>query len=111
MKLIGADGISGADNNGTRSGVKARLTSGGRRRSVENDEYALFIRRILRAYSRRVADGDVEALSLMTSLADELDTAMAEAVKGLRTYGYSWAEIGIRLGITRQAAQQRWGTS
>jgi hypothetical protein len=25
--------------------------------------------------------------------------------------GYSWAEIGARLGISRQAAQQRWGTS
>jgi hypothetical protein len=34
-----------------------------------------------------------------------------EAVKGLRGYGYSWAEIGARLGITRQAAQQRWGAS
>jgi hypothetical protein len=31
-----------------------------------------------------------------------------EAVKGLRGYGYSWAEIGARLGIARQAAQQRW---
>jgi hypothetical protein len=58
------------------------LTSNRRRRSVENDEYASFIRRILRAYSRRVADGDVEALSLMASLADELDAAIAEAVKG-----------------------------
>jgi len=36
---------------------------------------------------------------------------MAKAVKGLREHGYSWAEIGYRLGITRQAAQQRWGTS
>ena len=27
----------------------------------------------------------------------------------LRGCGYSWAEIGSRLGITRQAAQQRWG--
>jgi hypothetical protein len=87
------------------------LTSNRRRRSVENDEYASFIRRILRAYSRRVADGDVEALSLMASLADELDAAIAEAVKGLRACGYSWAEIGSRLDITRQAAQQRWGTS
>jgi hypothetical protein len=25
--------------------------------------------------------------------------------------GYSWTEISSRLGITRQAAQQRWGTS
>jgi len=27
---------------------------------------------------------------------------MAEAVKGLRAHGYSWAEIGARLGISRQ---------
>ena len=63
----------------------------------------------LRGYSRRVADGDVEALILMTGLADELDAAIAEAVKGLRGCGYSRAEIGSRLGITRQAAHQRWG--
>jgi len=50
-----------------------------------------------------------EALILMTGLADELDAAIAEAVKGLRGCGYSWAEIGSRLGITRQAAHQRWG--
>ena len=56
----------------------------------------------MRAYSRRVAEGDVEALSLMTSLADELYAAIAEAVKGLRACGYSWAEIGSRLDITRQ---------
>ena len=36
---------------------------------------------------------------------------MAEAVKGLRAHGYSWAEIGARLGISRQAAQQRWGAA
>lgn len=61
-------------------------------------------------HSRRVADGDVEALVLLVDLAEEIDTAMAEAVKGLRARGYSWAEIGTRLGITRQAAQQRWGS-
>ena len=81
------------------------------RRQVENDEYSAFVRRILRAYGRRVGDGDVEAITLMMRLADEIDTAIAEAVKGLRACGYSWAEIGARLGITRQAAQQRWGTS
>ncbi len=111
MTPITADHLSSADSANKRSSVKVRLTPNRRRRSVENDEYASFIRRILRAYSRRVADGDVEALSLMTSLADELDAAIAEAVKGLRAWGYSWAEIGSRLGITRQAAQQRWGTS
>ena len=76
---------------------------------VENDKYSAFVRRILRAYARRVGDGDVEALALLMGLAEEIDTAIAEAVKGLRACGYSRAEIGSRLGVTRQAAQQRWG--
>jgi hypothetical protein len=89
--------------------VNRSLTSKRARGLVENDEYAAFARRILRAYSRRVADGDVEALIAMTGLAQEIDAAIARAVTGLRAVGYSWAEIGSRLGITRQAAQQRWG--
>jgi hypothetical protein len=89
--------------------VKTRLTPGPARRLVENDDYAAFTRRILRAYARRVADGDVEALIAMTGLAQEIDAAIGQAVTGLRAFGYSWAEIGSRLGITRQAAQQRWG--
>ena len=93
-----------------RNTVKNPLTPNRPGRVVENDEYAAFARRVLRAYSRRVADGDVEALTLMTDLADEIDTAISQAVTGLRAFGYSWAEIGSRLGGTRQAAQQRWGT-
>ena len=93
---------------GRRSGDKARLSPKRRWRTVENDEYGEFIRRILRVYSRRVADGDIEALSLMTRLAGELDDAIGQAVKGLGAQGYSWTEIGDRLGITRQAARQRW---
>jgi hypothetical protein len=80
--------------------VTEELTPERLRRQVENDEYAAFIRRILRACSRRVGGGDVEALALMLGLAEEIDTAIAEAVKGLRAHGYSWAEIGARLGIT-----------
>jgi hypothetical protein len=89
--------------------VKNPLTPQRVRRLVENDDYAAFARRVLRAYARRVAAGDVEALTLMTDLADEIDTAISQAVTGLRAFGYSWAEIGTRLGVTRQAAQQRWG--
>ena len=85
------------------------MTPNRRRRSVENDEYASFIRRVLRAYARRVATGDVDALADMTGLATELDEAISQAVIGLRKAGYSWAEIAVRLGVTRQAAQQRWG--
>ena len=89
--------------------VKNPLTPNRAGRVVENDEYAAFARRVLRAYARRVATGDVEALIMMTGLADEIDTAISQAVTGLRAFGYSWAEIGSRLGVTRQAAQQRWG--
>jgi hypothetical protein len=85
------------------------LTPNRPERVVENDEYAAFARRVLRAYARRVATGDVDALTLMLGLSAEIDTAIARAVTGLRGSGYSWAEIGSRLGITRQAAQQRWG--
>lgn len=75
---------------------------------TENTEYAAFAKRIIRAYGRRVADGDVEALPELIALTDELDAAAAAAVTQLRDLGYSWAEIASRVGITRQAAQQRW---
>ncbi len=89
--------------------VKNTLTPSRAGRRVENDQYAAFARRVLRAYARRIADGDVEALTLMLGLSAEIDDAISQAVKGLRQFGYSWAEIGSRLGITRQAAWQRWG--
>ena len=76
---------------------------------VENTEYAAFTRRILRAYARRISAGDVDALADITILAADVEAAIRQAVTGLRDYGYSWAEIGTRLGVTRQAAQQRWG--
>ena len=89
--------------------VNRSLTPKRARRLVENDDYAAFARRVLRAYARRIADGDIDALIAMTGLAQEIDAAIGQAVTGLRMFGYSWAEIGSRLGITRQAAQQRWG--
>jgi hypothetical protein len=91
------------------SGVNRALTANRRRRVVENDEYAAFIRRVINAYSRRVAAGDIEALHDLAALSDQLDTAITNAVQGLRRFGYSWTEIGNRLGISKQAAHQRWG--
>ncbi|PWU55785.1 hypothetical protein DLE60_27395 [Micromonospora globispora] len=88
----------------TRNAVRQR-----RRDVVENDEFAAFARRIIRAHGRRVAAGDVEAHRDLVALSTNLDQAIGEAVIGLRAFGYSWAEIGARLGISRQAAQQRWG--
>ena len=91
-----------------RSTVNGRLTRDRVRRVVENDEFTAFSRRILRAAGRRIAAGDVEALPALAGLAVELDAAIGQAVTGLRSAGYSWAEIASRLGVTRQAAHQRW---
>jgi DNA-directed RNA polymerase specialized sigma24 family protein len=76
---------------------------------VENREFDAFARRIVRAYARRVAEGDIEALPALRDLASTVDTALCEAVSGLRGFGYSWAEIAARLGVSRQAVQMRWG--
>ena len=91
--------------------VNTPLTPKRRSRVVENDEYAAFLRRVIAAYSRRVASGDIEAITTMARLSDELEDATRQAITGLRAYGYSWADIAMRLGITRQGAQQRWGTT
>jgi hypothetical protein len=105
MTPLMADQPPGAGDPDGRSGVKAGFTPNRRRRRVENDEYARFIRRVVRAFARRVAAGDVDALADMTGLATELAEAIGHAVIGLRAAGYSWAEIATRLGVTRQAAQ------
>jgi hypothetical protein len=89
-------------------GVNRPLTAKRRSRVVENDEYAAFLRRVIRAYSRRIAVGDIEAITDMAALAGHLDQAIRDAITGLRHQGYSWADIALRLGITRQGAQQRW---
>jgi hypothetical protein len=89
--------------------VNRALTRNRRTRArVENDDYAAFARRIVAAHGRRIAAGDVERLRDLVALAEEVDHATTVAVAGLRRVGYSWAEIANRLGITRQAAQQRW---
>jgi hypothetical protein len=92
------------------AGVKQPLTAKRRRRITENDEYAAFLRRAIAAYSRRVAAGDIDAITGLATLAADLEDATRQAITGLRDrHGYSWADIAARLGVTRQAAQQRWG--
>lgn len=89
----------------TGAGRRARR----RQNVVENDDYAAFTHRIITAHGRRIARGDIEGLSTLAALADDIDTALHAAVTGLRAAGFSWAEIATRLGITRQAAHQRFG--
>lgn len=92
------------------AGVNTALTPKRRTRPVvENDTYAAFTGRVIAAQGRRIARGDVDGLVDLIALHDDLVRALHIAVTGLRACGYSWADIAARLGITRQAAQQRWG--
>ncbi len=93
-----------------RSASTSRRRSRRRRREdVENDAYLVFVARVITAAGKRVATGDVEALPDLAQLYADLDQALITAVQGLREFGYSWEQIASRLGVTRQAAQQRWG--
>ena len=77
---------------------------------VETPEYGAMVRRMVRAYGKRVGNADDVDLSQMLALRDEVEAAITTAVTLQRdNWGRSWAEIGRGLGITRQAAQQRYG--
>jgi hypothetical protein len=62
--------------------------------------------------ARRAAPGqaDVQAmLSSATRLREMADAVREQAVLQARRTGWSWEAIGRSLGITKQAAQQRYG--
>ena len=55
---------------------------------------------------------DSSSLKLVGRLADQrdrLETELAQAVAAAREDDWSWAMIGFMLGVSRQAAQQRYG--
>lgn len=100
------------------SGVNAALTPeapgegapAGGRREYSNAEYARFVGRILRAMQRRLADGDIESLPDLVALHEETARLITASVHALRAdpHRYSWDQVARVLGITRQAAQQRF---
>jgi len=57
---------------------------------------------------RRVAD-PIRALEAAHDLTIMLNLGSLGAATAARAQGRSWAEIGDALGVTRQAAQQRFG--
>ena len=91
--------------------VNRTVTRKRRGRVVENDGYAEFLRRVLRAYARRIAVGDIDEFAQMTAIAAEMDQILRQAVAGLRAAGFSWADIAARTGTTRQAAWKRWAAT
>ena len=51
----------------------------------------------------------LDRLSALTSVRVNLEDAAFTLVHAARAAGASWTEIGLRLGVTKQAAHQRFG--
>ena len=51
----------------------------------------------------------LKAVGRLAEQRDEIENELAQAVAAARADDWSWAMIGIMLGVTRQAAQQRYG--
>lgn len=77
----------------------------------EAPELAAFIRRMFRALERRASEGDLEAVEALASLGSPLREATERAGLAAWQHGYSYTEIGTALGISRQAARQRFSSS
>lgn len=55
---------------------------------------------------------DTESLRRIAELAEqrgELDAALVEAIRSARRADRSWSEIGTMLGVSKQAAQKKYG--
>lgn len=92
--------------------VDTEPTGERRTRRHSTPEFVAFTRRILRALERRADDVDAEALTELAGLHADLGRVVESAVSTLRhdpDYPASWATIGDAFGITRQAAQKRFG--
>lgn len=76
------------------------------RTDVENEAYAAFAMRVAKALGDRVGDGDVGHLRYIRDLRNVVAEAEGRAVLGLMAQGYSYAEIGHGLGISRQAVHK-----
>ena len=93
-----------------QSGVKGALTVARPTKYRDTTDFASMMRRMIRAHGRRVADGDIEDLAELIGLADELDNVIRDTIHHMRhRQEFSWAAIASATGVTRQAAQQRWG--
>lgn len=91
------------------------MASKSKRERHESPEVGAMARRMVRALVRRAAEGDTEALEELARLERELPKAitvagqlMASGERMANNQSYSYTELGNTLGITRQAARQRF---
>jgi len=95
---------------------RERRAAARRSREVEPPQLAAAARRMVKAVGQRAAV-DMDALGLLAQLRDVVDAQLVDSIAAARrgdglAFGstHSWADIGRALGMSRQAAQQRFGT-
>lgn len=85
------------------------------RRDREAHELHEAVARFMRALVRRAAAGDEYAVTALAAIANDAPTALANGVRAWRgwqpAHGHSpsWTDVARLMGMSRQAAQQRWG--
>ncbi len=63
--------------------------------------------------SSDLKEADTAALRTIAELAerrDEVESELTEAVRSARQAHRSWSEIGTMLGVSKQAAQRKYGS-
>jgi predicted ATP-dependent protease len=66
-----------------------------------------------RVESSDLKETDTEALRTIAELAerrDEVESELTKAVRSARQAHRSWSEIGTMLGVSKQAAQRKYGS-
>ena len=76
-------------------------------RVVELPEYTAMVVRLLDSMGARAGDADPESLRLFQTIRAAVDSAEHEAMDALVENGYSYADMGRALGVSKVAVHKR----
>jgi hypothetical protein len=77
---------------------------------LEPEDVKRFARNLEAMFAKAGIDGDPEAFAQVLELIDYARTELApRAAAELRAQGYSWANLGAAMGVTKQTVQERFG--
>lgn len=74
----------------------------------EANELEAFVKRMFSALVKRAAAGDLEAVEALARLSRSCEAATKEAGDAAWRHGYSYTQLADALGVSRQAARQRF---